>query len=311
MNSSLGEQSRRSFGPNPANGRNKTALSCLLGVALCALLICLALLVLPGHAHAQSTSACDASTPLIAGGTNAIFGEPVVNVDGTRVVYVSTYDPFAGVNFDGSIELFVANSQSVSLTAITVDQQVTESRGNILGGFNIMPDMISYFDQADMRHTLIVFASDRDLTGANPDGGFEIFLAQTEPENWLVQLTDTRRSASILPSISQLQADGTLRVLFLSDADDREALPNAINSDRNQELFLATVTLNGAKSSIASVTQVTQTDVDVLNDQPTINGAGDHIAFVSTARSSVRPGNPVNNSDGNRELILGMFRVPQ
>lgn len=271
----------------------------------------------------QSNTVClPVALPLSGAETRAVNSEPTLNFDGSRASFWSTANP-VGNNMDRSIEIFVADTSELTGTTAPPINQVTTSRGNILGGFNVMPDMLTYV-VGGTRHSLIVFASDRDYEPANstiknPDGGFEIFIAQTEPTLKIWQLTDTSRSASIMPTISNVidefnGASGRwARIAYLSDADGSENIPRATNNaDRNYEVHTMLVNLTplelptpGAPTRVASQDfQLTRTSLDTVNDQPTVSARGTHVVFLSNASAGIQAVNTLSNADRNREVFV-------
>jgi uncharacterized repeat protein (TIGR01451 family) len=126
----------------------------------------------------------------------------------------------------------------------------------------------------------IAFMSDRDLTGGNSETNIEIFLYDTTASS-LTQITNTTASYSRDPSIS---ADGK-RIAFNSNGDF-----TGNNGDGNSEIFVYDTTTS-------VFTQITNT-TGGINVEPSINGDGTRIAFVSY--SNPTGGNP----DGNPEIFL-------
>lgn len=263
------------------------------------------------QAPVSNTVCQPVALPLSGAETRAVNSEPTLDYEGERAGFWSTANP-VGSNADRSIEIFVADTTALTDTEDSPIDQVTLSRGNILGGFNVMPDIVSFF-QGDDRHSYVVFASDRDYeparsTISNTDGGFEIFLAQTEPTARVWQLTSTSRSASILPTVSSLVDGRYLIVAYLSDADGAERRPRATeNPDRNYEvhtmrLDLAPVFASASgRPSIDQEWQLTRTSLDTVNDQPVISAKGSHVAFLSNANAGI---GGVSNNDRNREVFV-------
>jgi uncharacterized repeat protein (TIGR01451 family) len=194
----------------------------------------------------------------VSGFQVGISDQPAGNATGSRVAFWSTAD-LTGNNRDGSIEIFVADSDATGVVTYT---QVTSSTGSVLGGFNFSPSL----DRAGRR---LAFYTERDLTGGNQDGNFEIFLAEigTGGAVTISQLTTTTIGANILPSIS---ADGA-RIAFASDRN-----LTSKNPDGNSEIVLATVDAAGT----ITYNVVTKTDGG-LNDQPALSSDGTRIAFLS------------------------------
>ena len=196
-----------------------------------------------------------------------ISSQPALNAGGDVVAFWSTgnLDP-RGQNPDGSIELYAAQLQSAGPAVIT---QVTNSSGSILGGFNLWPSLSA-------NGTKIAFASDRDLTGQNPEVNFEVFVAQMGPGRavTLTQISSTPAGVSLVPSLS---ADGN-HVAFASDGNYANA-----NNDRSLEIFIA----NLAGAQVVSYTQVTSAPAAILYDQPSISDDGQRMAFVQREFSDV------------------------
>jgi hypothetical protein len=110
--------------------------------------------------------------------TNSTGGgssEPSINADGTRIAF-SSNNNLTGGNADGGLEIFLWTHGS-GLTQLT----------NFTGGDSTNPSI-----NAD--GTKIAFLSTADLTGGNPDGNSEIFLAT------LPALPATTLAAAVLPT---------------------------------------------------------------------------------------------------------------
>jgi uncharacterized repeat protein (TIGR01451 family) len=202
-----------------------------------------------------------------------INNEPAFNRDGMRLAFWSTAD-LVNNNADGNIELFVAEMDDSGGISFT---QVTSSTGSILGGFNLSPSM----DDSGNR---VVFFSDRNLSGHNPDNNFEIFLYDVTSPITLRQVTSSTKGFSILPDLS---GNGQW-VAFASDGNFTKQ-----NPDGNTEIFRAHLAPNGTVTFM----QVTNTPGGI-NDQPKINYDGTRIAFVSTFNYTGQ------NADNNREVFV-------
>ncbi len=215
--------------------------------------------------------------------TPGINNEPALNADGTRLTFWSTADPTGG-NPDGNIEVFLIITDGGGMTVT----QISDSTGSILGGFNLSTSIDDVGNQ-------VVFFSDRDLIGQNPDSNFEIFLYDV-PSDMLFQVTNTDRGYSILPSLS---GNGQ----YIAFASDRDFTGG--NGDGNTEIFRAQILGGG----VFTFTQVTDSTGGV-NDVPRINQDGTRIAFISNQSYAVE--NPASNFDNNREVFLaemGTFGV--
>ncbi len=233
--------------------------------------------------QASAQVACEPSQPLPIVDKHYV-GNPSVSSDGRRVAFWATGD-WTGRNSDGNLEVFLLELEPDG-SPITLTQ-ITDSRGNVLGGFNLAPSL-----SADGRY--VAFFSDRNLsttltTTHNADGNFEIFLAYVSPTHTvqLTQVTHTRDRANTYPSVS---SDGT-RIAFISDA---ELDASKSNADANGELVLAE--LHGGSITF---TQITSTPVSIVNDRPALSADGRFVAFLSQA-DLVAGSNP----DGNLEVFL-------
>src|SRR5262249_38303439 len=199
--------------------------------------------------------------------TGGSFGNqvPSISGDGRRIAFYSDRDLVPGGNADANLEIFLHEDTTNSFTQVT----------NTIGGSGNFNPSIS----ADGTH--IAFLSDRDITGGNADGSFEIFLYDVTANNFK-QVTNVITATNQAPSIN---GDGT-RIAFASDGN-----MTAGNSDGNFEIFLY-------NTATDSFTQVTDTTGGTnANQQPSISDDGKRIAFVSNRFSG---GNP----DGNGEIFL-------
>ncbi len=242
-----------------------------------------------GLVHAAaSPRAVEADTPTICAiypipANLGVSAQPSVSGDGARVAFWSTSDDFAGTaNADGNVEIFV---QLGTNGVFTRTRQVTNSRGTVLGGFNLGPAI-----SGDGKR--IAFFSDRDLApGKNSDGSFELFLADlsglsanAEADIALTQVTSsTATGVNTWPSINSPAISDTFAVYYIAFASDQNYTGG--NPDGNTEIFRAKV--DGA--SITFV-QVTSTTSDFTNDFPAISEDGSRIAFATNSNS---PGSAV------------------
>ena len=117
---------------------------------------------------------------------------PSINADGTRIAFSSRSD-LTGANPDHNSEIFLYDTGAEQFSQITFSTQGQSGTPSI---------------NAD--GTRIAFVSDRDLTGDNPDGDWEIFLFDTQTTQ-LTQITAVGCD-NMAPAIS---ADGT-RIAFRS-----------------------------------------------------------------------------------------------
>jgi Tol biopolymer transport system component len=185
-------------------------------------------------------------TTITAGGGSF---SPSINSLGNRIAFESNADPL-GSNADGNLEIFLWDA-GIGLIQIT----------NTISGSNRTPSIDAAGDR-------IAFWSNTDPLGSNADGNFEIFL--WDAANGLTQITHSTGQDSYTPSIN---ADGS-RIAFVSTADLL-----GTNGDKNFEIFLW--------DSSAGLTQITNTSIfSGNNGDPSINAAGDRIAFDSNVGSS-------------------------
>jgi Tol biopolymer transport system component len=152
---------------------------------------------------------------------------PVINAAGTRIAF-SARGNLTGANPDGNDEIFLFDTTTTTFTQITI----TLSPAN-----NINP-VIS--DSG----TRIAFISNADLTRANPDGNFEVFLFDTTTSTF-TQVTNTTGSA-ISSGSATISENGT-RIAFYSNGNLTGG-----NPDGNNEIFLFDTTTS-------TITQVTNT----------------------------------------------------
>ncbi|TAN35413.1 hypothetical protein EPN27_03925, partial [Patescibacteria group bacterium] len=184
-----------------------------------------------------------------------------INADGTKIVFYSTNN-LTGGNADGNYEIFLW-TQGSGITQLTAST----------GGDNREPSI-----NAD--GTKIAFESDRDLTGGNPDGNWEIFL--WTQGSGITQLTASTGGDNREPSIN---ADGR-KIAFYSTNNLTGG-----NPDGNYEIFLWT-----QGSGFTQLTTTTGSGSD--NFSPSINSDGTKIAFESS--SDLTGG----NTDHNYEIFL-------
>jgi len=148
--------------------------------------------------------------------------------------------------------------------------EVTFTSGGFIGKPSISAD-----------GTRIVFSSDRDLTGGNPDFNQELFLYNSLT-NSVTQVTNTTGGGSGEPSLS---ADGA-RIAFVSDRDLIGG-----NADANFEVFIYDANTN-------TFAQVTNTMGLFGNSTPWTNVDGTRIAFESDRNLTG------GNADANVEVFI-------
>ena len=141
-----------------------------------------------------------------------------ISQDGSRVAFTSAED-LTGANPDRNPEIFLRDGEALTqLTATTPDDATTRARD---GSFQ--PSLSD-----DGR--LVAFSSNRDLTGANPDGNFEIFVHDTAARTF-TQITNSVAVAGA--SDAKMSGDGS-HVAYVRDGT---ALGSAEEARRDLILF--------------------------------------------------------------------------
>ncbi|MFV1859541.1 MAG: TolB family protein [Anaerolineales bacterium] len=164
-----------------------------------------------------------------------------LSADGTRVAFSAPAD-LTGGNPDGGHEIFLYDTTTISLT------QVTNTSGPVGGFFMVglgRPPM-----NAD--GTRIVYVSREDPTGANPDGGSEVFLYDATTVT-TTQVTNIPALGGF-PQYAQISGDGA-RISFSATADLTGG-----NSDGNMEFYLYDVATD-------TFTQLTDTLLEPFFDE--------------------------------------------
>ena len=132
--------------------------------------------------------------------------------------------------------------------------------------------------------TRIAFYSNRDLTGGNADGNYEIFL-WTQGSGF-TQITNSTGGGVFSYFRPSINSDGT-KIAFESNRDLTPGSPG--NADGNWEIFLWT-----QGSGISQITNSTAGH----NYDPSINADGTRIAFYSNGDLTG------GNADGSYEIFL-------
>lgn len=175
--------------------------------------------------------------------------QPILSNDGAFIIF-QTAEDYAGSNPDGNLELFRVLLSDGSFTQLTTDSQ---------------PGGLSNTRIAD-NGQWIVFHSQTDFDGANPNGFTQVFRARTDGTVEQRITTDAGASA-FSPTVS---SDGN-RVVFTSNSD-----PFGTNSDANLEIFL----WDAAGPSLQQLTFTAGPDDRGI--RPTITPDGLHVFFFST-----------------------------
>ncbi|HEX3127036.1 MAG TPA: IPTL-CTERM sorting domain-containing protein [Thermoanaerobaculia bacterium] len=184
---------------------------------------------------------------------------PAIDAVGSRIAFESNAN-LLGTNPDGNLEI-------VLWDAFTGFVQITSTTG----GQSVAPTI-------NAAGTRVSFESNADPLGSNGDGNFEIFLWDSSAG--LTQITNTASGDNRLASID---ATGN-RIAFASSSD----LVGS-NGDGSFEIFLW--------DSSAGLIQITNTTAGRLSFSPSINAAGNRIAFESNA----------NLTGGNGDLNVEIF----
>ncbi|HEX8634360.1 MAG TPA: Ig-like domain-containing protein [Pyrinomonadaceae bacterium] len=245
---------------------------------------------------------------------------PAMSRDGSRLAFASR-ENLTGENADGNAEIFLyADERLQQLTHTSPRDPAGRARDG-----NFQPSISN-------DGSLVAFASNRDLTGANPDANLEIFLFDATTRT-TAQLTDTTHING--SSDAKISGDGS-RVAFIRDtqavggeaspardlmlferaggsarviAADVEELAltygRAISDDGQRVVYSARTAArttqvflyDGRNAHIRQLTALASRAADVPL-HPTISGDGSRIAFAT--RRNVSGG----NSDASVELYL-------
>ena len=214
----------------------------------------------------------------MAGGFHSI--SPSFRADGRRLAFVSN-DDLTGENPSFRFQVYVAD---LTTSPATFSQVTRSIQGDSHG-----PDM-------NAGGSRIAFTSNADLTGGNPDGSREVFLADltTSPPT-LIQVT---RSLGYDPvdfgSATSINAEGT-RIAFTSGADLTGGSPDGI-----EQVFLADLT-----GSAVTITQVTASPTS-NSVHPALTAEGTRVVFASSADLTGQ------NPDGRAAVFVAdVVNVPQ
>jgi len=149
-------------------------------------------------------------------GFSDISTDPSINDDGTRIAFSSDADINDG-NSEGNEEIYLYDTDTGEITQIT-DYHEEDSDDPSISG--------------DGR--FIVFESEANINGTNPEGNEEIYLYDTDT-GVFIQITDETSGDSSNPSIN---GDGT-RIAFDSEADINDE-----NPEENEEIYSICISLD-------------------------------------------------------------------
>ncbi len=245
---------------------------------------------------------------------------PAMSRDGSHLVFASRENP-SGENADGNSEIFLFTAEGLRQITHTTPGNPAQRTAD----GNFQP---SISDDG----SLVAFASNRDLTGANSDANLEIFLFDLTTRT-IAQLTDTAHT--INSSDAKISGDGT-RVAFIREvqAATGEAAPlrdlmlferadssthiiagdvaelslthgRAISNDGRRVVYSARTAArstqvflyDGRNDHMRQITTLGSRAADVPL-HPAISGDGSRVAFAT--RRNVSGG----NADGSVELYL-------
>ena len=200
-------------------------------------------------------------------------GEVTISGDGSKVAFAST-DDITGENPEGQLEIFLYD---VATSAFT---QLTES--GTLGLFNGFSNV-----QLSADGTRLIFESDSDFTGDNPDENPEIFLLEVVGQT-LTQISDTDGGPggfdefSYDPSFTK----SATKVFYASTGDPTGGNPNGFTQFYTYDIANQTIT------------QLSSFTSDVNTDDPAVSDDESLVVFYDD-------GNPTNeNPDLGSELFL-------
>ncbi|ANM29410.1 hypothetical protein ABI59_07135 [Acidobacteria bacterium Mor1] len=221
---------------------------------------------------------------LTSGGADSSSSNPAISDDASRIVFDSNAD-LTGGNADLSREVFAMDADGMNLVQLTAGIVDTSSRR----------------PRIDATGTWVVFESNADLDGGNPDGSFEVWRVQSNGTG-LERLTSDPAAGSGGPDISD---DATV-ISYQSSAD-----PTGGNADGNSEIFayrpatLSTLQLtstsegnsggarlsgNGAWVWFSSDAPIAESDADTPTDLYRVPAAGGTIERVGALRAGVLGG---------------------
>ena len=245
---------------------------------------------------------------------------PALSRDGSRLAFASR-ENLTGQNADGNSEIFLFDGGKLHQITNTSPRDAAQR----IGDGNFQPSISN-------DATLIAFASNRDLTGANLDANLEVFIYDSQAST-TTQITNSTNTVG--SSEAKISGDGT-RVAFIQDdhalgseasnqrdlciyermsnttrliADDVEnpslTYGRAISDDGQRIVYAAQTAArttqvflyDGRNDLTRQITSLGSRAADVPL-HPTISGDGSRLAFAT--RRNVNGG----NSDASVELYL-------
>jgi len=220
-----------------------------------------------------------------------------LNGDGSRLAFVAAFDP-GGQNADGNFELFLYQVAGDGLT------QITRSAGGDLPFESGSRWPANSQQSINTSGTRLAFISNRDYTGENAGGDYEVFLYDTDLQSFR-QLTFGQggdlisRSGEVVtyfsPALAAPAIDGSgNRVVFSSRYD-----LGGSNPDQNWEIYMWDAT--GVVPRLVQVTNSVQNPNapygSSANDDPWISRDGRVVVFSSYSNLTGE------NAAGKREIF--------
>jgi uncharacterized protein (TIGR03437 family) len=146
---------------------------------------------------------------------------PAISRDGSRLAFASR-ENLTGENADGNSEIFLFDGARLHQLTHTAPRDTAQR----IGDGNFHPSISN-------DGKLLAFASNRDLTGANPDANLEIFLYDAAARI-TTQITDT--AGTMGATEAKLSGDGT-RVAFIRDNGAATSSGGEASSQRDLLLY--------------------------------------------------------------------------
>jgi CSLREA domain-containing protein len=248
---------------------------------------------------------------------------PGISQDGSLIAFAAKEDPL-GTNVDGNSEIFLYNGSALRQITDTTPNDISRRAAD----GNYQPSLSD-----DGR--FIAFSSNRNLTGQNSDGNFEIFVFDVTA-NSFSQLTNT--AGGYGATDAKLSGDGS-RVAYIKDSSALPAVQRdlmlqdragnvtrlaadnvtnlamtygrAISDDGARVVFAGDTAANSSQvflydartNSARALTSLGARDTEVPL-HPTISGDGSRVAFAT--RRTV----PALGGNGDHSIELYTYDIP-